>query len=106
MSTAAAIVIAALGSSGLFAFAQFLITRHDNKLLKMLRQCERDSCRTQLLLLMRLFPDREEEIMTVAQHYFEDLKANWYMTDMFVDWCKARDVNLPVWVRRNNHDNS
>ena len=95
------IILAAFASSGLFGLIQFLIKRHDEKkgkskqlvnsiesLKKKIDIQERDSCRTQLLLLMAIFPDNIDEIMKIAEHYFKDLKANWYLSSMFLKWCK------------------
>lgn len=106
-----------LGADALFVFAQFLITRHDRKkdekdglrkdikdLKKAARISEKDSCRTQLLLLIADYPEQQEEIMTIAQHYFKDLKANWYMTSLFHKWCKANDIEIPDWASRDESD--
>jgi len=98
------------GSNALFAFVQFLISRHDKKkdekdgirkdikdLKKSAAFSEKDSCRTQLLLLIADYPAQKEEIMTIAQHYFQDLHANWYMTSLFHAWCKAYHIEIPAW---------
>lgn len=99
------VVLAVLGSSALFTFIQFLISRHDakhgelKKLEKKIDKSERDSCRTQLLVLMSQYPDQTEEILLVAQHYFIDLGANWYMTSIFKSFCKKQGIELPEWSR-------
>lgn len=104
------IVLAVLGSSAIFTFIQFLISRHDakhgeiQKLEEKIDKSERDSCRTQLLLLISQYPDQEEEILLVAQHYFEDLKANWYMTSIFQKYCKAMDIEIPDWAMTQNNN--
>ena len=105
------IILAAFASSGLFGLIQFLIKRHDEKkgkgkeladsiesLKRKIDIQERDSCRTQLLLLMAIFPDNVDEIMKIAEHYFKDLKANWYLSSMFLKWCKKNNVELPPWA--------
>lgn len=111
------IVLAAFASTGLFGFVQFLVKRHDDKrgkakqladsiesLKKKIDRQERDSCRTQLLLLMSDFPDNSDEILKVAEHYFKDLSANWYMTSLFGTWCKRRGIELPSWAMRLRED--
>lgn len=95
-----------------FAFVQFLISRHDQKkdaknglrkdvkdLKNSAAKSEKDSCRTQLLLLIADYPTQKEEILTIAQHYFKDLKANWYMTALFQHWCNDYGVDIPAWAK-------
>lgn len=111
------IVLAAFASTGLFGFVQFLVKRHDDKkgkakqladsidsLKKKIDRQERDSCRTQLLLLLSDFPDMTEEILKVAEHYFRDLDANWYMTTLFAKWCRKANIELPSWAHSKKED--
>ena len=113
------IVLAAFASTGFFGLIQFLVARHDQKkgkakqltdaiegLKKKIDRQERDSCRTQLLLLMAIFPDNTDEILKVAEHYFRDLKANWYMTSLFAAWCKKRNIELPIWAHSKKEDSN
>lgn len=58
---------------------------------------EKDSLRTQLLLLLSDYPEETSEIMTLAQHYFVDLKGDWYLTSMFNKWLVAHDIAKPEW---------
>ena len=105
------IVIAVFASTGLFSFVQFLIKRHDEKkgkskqladsiesLKRKIDRQEKDSCRTQLLVLLSDFPDMTDEILKVARHYFLDLKADWYMTSLFARWCNRAQIQLPSWA--------
>ena len=71
-----AIVLAIIGSNALFAFLQFMITRHDTKknVKGKLTVLEKDVLRTQLLLLILLRPAEQQEILTIAEHYFGDFK--------------------------------
>ena len=105
------IILSMFASTGLFSLIQFLIKRHDEKkgkgkqlteaiesLKKKIERQERDSCRTQLLVLLSDFPDMTEEILKVAQHYFKDLDANWYMTTLFAKWCRKANIELPDWA--------
>ena len=96
-----------LGSTGCFAFVQFLIQRHDTrkgqlaKILKQLDKNERDSIRTQMLLLMSDYPQDRAELFRLAEHYFKDLKGNWYMTTLFKSYLKANKMETPEWVPAN-----
>ena len=95
------IVLAILASNGFFALIQFLITRHDtNKNVKdKLIRLEKDGLRTQLLLMILLKPQEKQEILTLGQHYFVELKGNWYMTDIFNKWLEANNEK-PEWFKR------
>ena len=101
------ILIAVLGGGNAILFIKFLIERHDRKKEKTeenelgeiqdrLGKLEKDGIRTQLLLLIMLRPDEQTEILKVAEHYFINLKANWYMTSMFKKWCDEKGLE-PEW---------
>lgn len=104
------IILTVLGTVGTYDFAKFLITRKDNqkalskKILarldshddKMLRS-ERDVCRLQMLLLMKCFPEETRELFKVAEHYFIDLKGNWYMTILYQKHLRKIGVDCPHW---------
>lgn len=100
------ILIAILGGGNLLLFAKFLIERMDRKkereedkdyssINSALLKLEKDGLRTQLLLMILLRPEEKKEILTLAQHYFVDLKGNWYMTDVFDKWLGAD--SKPHW---------
>lgn len=104
------IVLAILGSNGLFALMQFLISRMDNqkndkssdkktldRIEKRLDTQERDSCRTQMLLMLSDYPDQTAEIMKLAHHYFAELGGNWYMTSIFNQWLIKNKHGKPEW---------
>ena len=94
------IVVSVLASNALFAFMQFLITRHDtNKNIKgKLTLLEKDVLRTQLLLMILLRPEEKQEILTVGEHYFKVLKGNWYLTSVFNKWIVEHcDGVKPEW---------
>ena len=92
------IILAILASNGFFALVQFLITRWDTRknLKGTLKKLEKDGLRTQLLLLILMQPDEQTEILKVAEHYFINLKANWYMTSIFKKWCDEKGLE-PEW---------
>lgn len=113
------VLLGCLGSTALFTFLQFLISRRDNKKdkkdelrkeLKEIKQelseikslCnihEKDICRSQLLLLIADYPEDKTEIMKLAEHYFADLKANWYMSSIFNTWLENNDTTKPDWFK-------
>ena len=109
------LLVALLINNALWAFVQFLITRHDKKtddkdgfkkaiedlksefeqfskdIKSKLKKQEKDAVRTQLLVLILLKPDEEQEILTLAEHYFKVLRGNWYMTSIFKNWLNKRN---------------
>lgn len=89
------IYLAILGSSllGVIASQIFeLIKRKLDKndttkqVISRLNNLEKDMTRTQLLILLSDYWYRDEEIMTVAQKYFNDLHGDWYMTKLYEEW--------------------
>ena len=115
------IILACIGSTALFSFIQFLISRHDKKIeeknskndehekifeeLKEIKGLctmhEKDICRSQLLLLIADYPEDKVEIMKLAEHYFSDLKANWYMSSIFNTWLTSNNLEKPDWFDIN-----
>ena len=91
--------IAAEGAKVLFAWIGRKLGKGDalSRIEKKQDKLERDSCRTQLLLLMSDYPDQTEEIMRLAQHYFADLRGNWYMTGLFNHWLEENRIGKPEW---------
>lgn len=103
------LIVVAIGSSGLMSLIQYLLQRNDKKAKQIDEICsklqkldskllkfEKDLTRLQLMLLMTSYPDRKAEIAEVAHHYFVDDQGNWYMTDMFKEWCEANNFDIPV----------
>lgn len=97
--TTLTILLAVIGSNALFAFLQFLISRHDTKknVKGKLERLEKDGLRTQLLLLILLKGEEKQEILTIAEHYFKDLHGDWYMTSIFNKWLKEKTIAEPDW---------
>lgn len=93
------IIVSVLTSNALFAFCQFLISRHDTKknVKGKLNTLEKDVLRTQLLLLILMKPEEKQEIMTIGEHYFRVLKGNWYMTSIFNKWLAEYGDGKPEW---------
>lgn len=101
MDITVTIIATVLGSNALFAFIQYMITRHDSRknVKGRLDRLEKDGLRTQLLLLLLLRPEEHQEILTLAEHYFITLKGNWYMTSMFNKWLEQNEVAKPEWFK-------
>ena len=97
MNSIVTIIGAILASNALFGFIQYMITRKDTSLKKSLTRLERDILRTQLLVLVVLKPREAQEILTLAEHYFKDLKGDWYMTSIFYKWLQDSDIAEPEW---------
>ena len=97
METVAAVVVAVIGSG----LIQYLLTRYDDKkgIKHKLNNLEKDTLRTQLLLLILLKPDEQHEILTIAEHYFKKLDGNWYMTSIFNKWLVDTDTAKPDWFK-------
>ena len=97
------IISAVIASQAVFGFIQFLITRRDTKknVYGKLMLLEKDVLRTQLLLLILMRPEEEQEIMTIAEHYFskppKGLDGNWYMTSIFNKWLSSCEIAEPDW---------
>ena len=93
------IILAVLGSTALSSLIQFLIKRWDDKhnVKDKLTTLEKDTLRTQMLLLILLKPEEKQEILTIGQHYFQKLKGDWYMTSIFKKWLKESGTEEPEW---------
>ena len=112
-----------LASGCLVTLIIFLVQRHDTKkdtykklheeleqmqtnlnekdinLESELKKLEKDSVRTQLLLLMNNYhPEDEHEIMTLAEHYFVKLQADWYLTPKFNRFLEKHQIARPEWL--------
>lgn len=68
-----------------------------SRIEQQLRTNEKDVIRTQLLLLISDYPDQTTEILTLAEHYFKDLRGDWYMTSLFNRWLTAKGAARPEW---------
>lgn len=102
-----AIVTTIVGSEALVRLIIFFVERKDGKrgLKNQLIKLEKDSCRTQMLVMLSDYPDEKNEIMTLAEHYFKDLKGNWYMTTIFAQWLKKNNIVNPVWFKGGDTSN-
>lgn len=107
------LIIAAVAGGGLYGFIRFLIERKDSKDNKFaqieqslarieneIKDSRQDRCRLQLLNLIQHNPQNVDTILMVAKKYFVDLKGNWYMDSMFIEWAGENNVALPSWFKK------
>ena len=87
---------------GLESKVDTLVAEQD-KMLKAQKKQEGDILRVELKLMISDFPEQEADILRLAQHYFNDLHANWVMAATFKQWLKQRGIDLPDWY--NDNDN-
>lgn len=112
--TLTTIIVAVIGSGALSALIagifNLIMSRKgrlaaiENELNKMndrLINTEKDELRTQLLLLMSDYPLENQEIMKLAEHYFKDLKGNWYASTLFDRWLNQNHLPMPKWFHTN-----
>lgn len=107
------IISIVFGGSSLVTLVIFLINRRDmrkseiEKINKQLVKLEKDSVRTQLLILMENYTDADEqELLTCAEHYFSVLCGNWYMTSKFKRFLKLNQIETPTWFKEQNSSNA
>ena len=98
------IISLVLGGGSLVTLLIFLIKRHDERkdelkmIQKQLKKLEKDSVRTQLLLLMRTYTyEDEHELLQMAEYYFVTLKADWVLTAMFKRFLERENIATPMW---------
>ena len=60
---------------------------------------EGDILRVELRLMISDFPDKEEDILRLGEHYFKDLNANWVMASVYQQWLQQRNLPTPPWFR-------
>lgn len=107
-------IITGICGAGWFAtLIMFFIQRHDTKaqtdseenkrlndLEEALKKNEKDNVRIQLLLLMSTYTEEDEhELLTCAEHYFVELKSNWYMTAKFNRFLQKHNIAVPEWFK-------
>ena len=95
------IIAAIIGSGVLSTVVSAIITAINNRtgIKSKVQKIEKDSVRTQLLVLMSDYPDEQQEILTIGEYYFDKLKSNWYMTSLFAKWLKKQNIERPAWVK-------
>lgn len=109
-----AVVISVLGSGAFATLVTAVINAINNRKSKLkaiegqlksidekLVKSEKDALRTQLLILLSDYPEETQEIMTIAQHYFGDLKGDWYATSLFNKWITDNAIAEPSWFNKS-----
>ena len=94
------IIVSCIGSSALFGFIQFIITRRDKKkgdlagvkesvedlkntnkkFQESFEQIHLDTCRLQLMTLIHMAPQNVASILELGKHYFDDLDGDSYLS--------------------------
>lgn len=94
-----------IGGLGIGSLITFFVTRHDAKkgLESKLNKVEKDSVRTQLLLMMYNYDVADEkEFLTCAEYYFKKkkdggLEGDWYLTTKFKRFLEEHNIPKPTW---------
>ena len=107
-----ALVAAVFGSTGFWAWLSQRSNRAkaiEEKLDKIeekldktevkLDKTERDAARTQMLLMISEYPNNQEGIMSLAEHYFSRLHGDWYATGLFNKWLEDWSLSKPEWFK-------
>ena len=107
------IIIAIIGSGALSTIISAIITAVSNRrsrlkkieekltaIEKNQQTAEKDTLRTQLLLMIADYPEEKTDILRLAEHYFKDLEGNWVASSVFNHWIKDKcgGVN-PEWLK-------
>ena len=107
MELGIALLTGILGSAGLFSFAQFMISRHDNKerdfaqikhqLTTIEGKCDRNELaitRLQLIFLIETHPQNKDAILQTAERYFIALNGNGEAWAIFYKWAKIHKIDV------------
>lgn len=115
--TVLTILVALLGSSGLFTVIQLLLNRYFNKkdkinevsqLLFTLRErihlSELSDSRTQLLILINHYHDNHYAILKEAENYFCTLKGDSWMIEILTKWAEEENVDIN-YIKKVHEEN-
>lgn len=107
MSTTVTIILACLGSGGLFALLQTILNRifskhdqHDESkaILKKLSDhtniSDLNDSRIQLLILINHYPQCHQEILKEAENYFIKLKGDSWVASIVTNWAEKEHVDI------------
>lgn len=103
------IIIAMIGNNAFFGLIQFLILRKDQnnevikKILSRLDFIDQGLIRMQLLVLISDYPDRVDEIMKLADQYFNKFNGNYYLTSLFKKYLDDSMLTYPTWFNPQSH---
>ena len=73
------------------------IIADQEKIMASQKRHEGDIVRVELKMMIADFPDDENDILRLAEHYFHDLHGNWVMAAIFKKWLSDRHLELPNW---------
>lgn len=107
------IIIAIIGSGALSTIISAIITAVSNRrsrlkkieekltaIEKNQQTAEKDTIRTQLLVMIADFPEETTDILRLAEHYFKDLDGNWVASALFNEWAKSHCESAPTWAKK------
>ena len=97
--------IALIGSGALGVLVSrifdLFLTRKGS-LRKQLERLEKYSLRTQLLVMISDYPAEKQEILTLGDRYFRQLKGDWYMTSLYNKWLEKSGTTPPTWFKKED----
>ena len=73
------------------------IIADQEKIMASQKRHEGDIVRVELKRMIADFPDDDNDILRLAEHYFHDLHGNWVMDAIFKKWLSDRHLELPNW---------
>ena len=73
------------------------IISDQEKIMAAQKKHEGDIVQVELKMMIADFPDDENDILRLAEHYFHDLHGNWVMAAIFKKWLIDRHLELPNW---------
>lgn len=73
------------------------LANEQTEMLHRQKKQEGDIIRVELKLMISSFPEKEEDILRLAEHYFKDLHGNWVMATTFKQWLDDRGLEIPQW---------
>lgn len=80
------------------------IATDQEKLLKDMKRLEGDILRVEMKVMIANFPEREEDILKIGEHYFGELHRNWVMESSFRQYLDDRGIEPPIWFRGGNNE--
>lgn len=95
------VAILGSGTLGILISKVFdLFLNRKGSIRKQLERLEKDSLRTQLLVMMSDYPTEVQEILTLGERYFCQLKGDWYLTSLFNKWLEKTHTTSPTWFNK------
>lgn len=74
-----------------------VIIQSRSNIKKTQKLIEVNDFRTHLLLLLASYPNKADEIFSVARYYFENLEGNSFALTIFEDWLEEHHLEAPEW---------